>query len=159
MMNGKMYREKKRIGIALRRTLVSGVIGDGMRKYFGCTALFLKAFFESQFEKGMTWENFGKVWGVGHVIPVVFFDLKRRSELMLCWNWANLKPILLKKQRLVGIGKDTIEVLEERALFFPENMSTCLLANRAHEISYKNGVKPSRFNELRSKFHVEHWRD
>lgn len=47
---------------------------------------------ESQFQEGMTWENYGqKGWHVDHKIPLC--SAKNESDLVTLMHWSNLQPL------------------------------------------------------------------
>jgi hypothetical protein len=41
----------------------------------------------------MSWDNFGKVWQIDHVIPCASFDLTDEKEKQQCFHWTNLCPV------------------------------------------------------------------
>jgi hypothetical protein len=49
---------------------------------------------ESQFEPGMTWENYVEVWTIDHIIPVSSpeFDFTSMNDSD-CWSLTNLRPM------------------------------------------------------------------
>ena len=58
----------------------------------GCTIDELKQHLESQFDEGMTWENHG-LWHIDHIIPCCSFDLTKKIDQQVCFNWSNLQPM------------------------------------------------------------------
>jgi hypothetical protein len=60
--------------------------------YLGCKITFLKAWIESQFVNGMTWENHGE-WEYDHVKPCIAYDLSIVEEQYKCFNWKNVQPL------------------------------------------------------------------
>lgn len=84
-------------------------------KYLGCTIEELKKHLESQFEPGMSWENYGrKGWHIDHIIPCSYFDLSIEENQYICFNFRNLQP-LWAKENLLKSDKvpDNIEELVE----------------------------------------------
>ena len=61
----------------------------------GCTDTFFRDHIESQFQKGMTWDNHGK-WHVDHIIPCSKFDLTDPAQQKLCNHYSNLQPLWAK---------------------------------------------------------------
>jgi hypothetical protein len=66
----------------------------------GCDIEFLKKHLESQFQEGMSWENYGfwKVgepmkWHIDHIIPCAKFDLTNPEEQKKCFHYSNLQPL------------------------------------------------------------------
>lgn len=58
----------------------------------GCSIQDLKKHLESQFTKGMTWDNYGE-WHVDHIRPCVSFDLSDESQQSECFHYSNLQPL------------------------------------------------------------------
>jgi len=85
----------------LRSRLTAIVSGKGVKKghivdLLGCPAEHLRKHLEVQFSKGMTWDNYGKVWHVDHKIPISAFDVGNPAELRTCFHFSNLQPMLAK---------------------------------------------------------------
>ena len=45
----------------------------------------------------MSFENYGKLWHIDHVIPCSFFKLDNLNEQKKCFHWSNLRPLYAKK--------------------------------------------------------------
>jgi 5-methylcytosine-specific restriction endonuclease McrA len=65
-------------------------------KLIGCSSSELAAHLESQFKRGMTWENYGTHWHVDHIIPCAAFDHTKPEQLRQCWHFTNLRPLEAK---------------------------------------------------------------
>lgn len=62
----------------------------------GCTSKQLKQYLESQFQEGMTWENYGygdDKWYIDHIIPCASFDLSNLEQQKICFHYTNLQPL------------------------------------------------------------------
>lgn len=68
----------------------------------GCSIEFLCENLEKQFQPGMTWENYGPVWHVDHILPCSAFHLQHSEEQEICFNWSNLQPLFAKDNILKG---------------------------------------------------------
>ena len=58
----------------------------------GCEMDYLLFHLQSQFTKGMNWDNYGK-WHIDHIKPCCKFDLSKESEQKKCFNYKNLQPL------------------------------------------------------------------
>lgn len=64
----------------------------------GCSTKQLAKHLESQFKKGMTWDNYGwGGWHVDHIIPCASFDHNDPKQVAQCWHWTNLRPLWAKE--------------------------------------------------------------
>lgn len=63
----------------------------------GCSTKQLAKHLESQFKKGMTWDNYGwDGWHVDHILPCSSFDHNDERQVAQCWHWTNLRPLWAK---------------------------------------------------------------
>lgn len=63
----------------------------------GCSVAELKQYLAAKFQPGMTWENYGKVWHIDHIIPLSFFDLQNETEFKMAVRYQNLQPLFVKE--------------------------------------------------------------
>ena len=61
--------------------------------FLGCTAQQLRQHLESQFEPGMTWQNYGSHWHVDHVFPLAWFDLSDPEQQKKAFGLKNMQPM------------------------------------------------------------------
>jgi len=60
----------------------------------GCSTKEYKAYLESKFKPGMSWNNYNKHgWHVDHIIPCVSFDLTKPEEQAKCFHYSNTQPL------------------------------------------------------------------
>jgi len=60
----------------------------------GCTWEFLRAHLESQFQPGMSWDNYAlDGWHIDHIIPCASFDLTDPEQQKACFHYSNLQPL------------------------------------------------------------------
>jgi hypothetical protein len=102
------HKPERKIVRNLRKRLRDFVHSSSVNRkdMIGCSPIQLRKHIESQWLKWMTWENYGTRWVIDHIIPCASFDLTKRSEVMICFNWQNLRPLCEIKNR---IKSDTIE--------------------------------------------------
>jgi hypothetical protein len=57
----------------------------------------LMSHLQSQFQEGMSWNNYGE-WHIDHIKPVCSFNFqsKHDAEFKLCWQLSNLRPLWAK---------------------------------------------------------------
>jgi hypothetical protein len=70
--------------------------GKGISKaedYLGCSIKQLRYYIESQFKEGMTWENYGEIWEIDHIIPCTSFNLASEEERKICFHYTNMRPL------------------------------------------------------------------
>lgn len=58
----------------------------------------LQLYLESLWSEGMTWENYGTMWSVDHIIPLVAFDLTDRVQFLKAVHYTNLRPLWNSEQ-------------------------------------------------------------
>ena len=61
----------------------------------GCSFEELKKHLESQFELGMTWDNYGSYWSVDHKEPFISIDPDDRIAIERITHFSNLKPLTI----------------------------------------------------------------
>lgn len=66
---------------------------ESLTKNFGCTIDELKAYLQSKFLPGMTWDNYGKTgWHIDHIKSLENFDLSKEDEVKDACKYTNLLP-------------------------------------------------------------------
>lgn len=79
-------------------------------RLLGCNIDFFIGYLESQFEEGMSWDNYGlHGWHVDHILPCASFDLSDPEQQKLCFHYTNLQP-LWAKENLAKRDKIVLEV-------------------------------------------------
>lgn len=108
------FREKRKWQLALRRyVLLEGISAD-YAFYFGLSNQEFRKWIEIQFNDGLNWANFGTSWQFDHVVPVAYFDFSREEDLLLCWNFVNIR---VEKNSLNKTRGNRIDVLAVSAYF------------------------------------------
>lgn len=81
---------RNRLRMALKQnTKVGSTVRD-----LGCSIPELRVHLERQFQKGMTWDNWGLYgWHIDHKKPLASFDLRDRSQFLMAVNYTNLQPL------------------------------------------------------------------
>jgi hypothetical protein len=68
----------------------------------GCSIGFLKLYLAERFELGMSWDNYGSVWEVDHILPLANYDLSDRGTLRRLVHHTNLQPLFVNENRAKG---------------------------------------------------------
>lgn len=83
---------RSRLSIAIRNDQKKGsAIRD-----LGCSIEFLKEYLENLFLPGMSWDNYGRLygkWNIDHILPLASFDLTNREHFLKACNYTNLQPL------------------------------------------------------------------
>lgn len=86
----QMRNIRSHICVAIRRNDKSGKIVDAL----GCSIDEFKAHLESQFEPGMTWDNWSRDgWHIDHIEPLSSFDLSDSEQYYEALHYTNCRPM------------------------------------------------------------------
>lgn len=93
------FRLNCNISGAIRRALRGRKAGRVWEDLVGYTLKELVLHLQKQFRKGMTWDNYGTIWQIDHVIPMNWYKYKDINELAFkdCWALTNLQPLFTKE--------------------------------------------------------------
>lgn len=87
-------RVKERYNKKLHIVLQKNHSSNEFIPFLNCSVKHFIDFIESQFTEGMSWENYGyHGWHIDHYVPYSFFNCKDLSDMKLCWNYQNLRPL------------------------------------------------------------------
>lgn len=102
--NDPQFKTRFKLKQKLRR-LILGKYDDRFSWYLvGCTKNQLRRHIESQFERGMSWDNYGvKGWVVDHIKPVCKFNLLDAGQVQECFHYSNLQPMWYEQNRQKSI--------------------------------------------------------
>lgn len=60
---------------------------------FGCEPWKLRAHIEAQWKPGWNWKNYGTVWNIDHIVPLVAFNLEIPMHQRISSHFTNLQPM------------------------------------------------------------------
>lgn len=83
-----------RIAAAIRR---NGKKCARTAEILGCSLDDLRRHLQEKFRPGMTWENYGSVWHVDHIMPCAAFDFSKPDHQRRCFHFSNLQPLFAKE--------------------------------------------------------------
>jgi len=102
----KRLNVRRKIDINFRlRCLLSGRIRSAVRmqgtnkskrtmELLGCSIDEFRQHLERQFDKRMTWENYGRYgWHIDHTKPCAVFNLVDPQQQKECFHYSNLQPL------------------------------------------------------------------
>lgn len=120
----KKHSEQQRLTGAFKRYITWKGTGNGIVEYLGADVGFVRSWIENMFIEGMSWDNYGKTWAVDHIVPYRCFDVFNEYELLICWNYRNLMPILnadnLKKQGNVFFAFELLHDKKDKDFIYNE---------------------------------------
>jgi hypothetical protein len=78
----------------LRRLLKGTAKKNKALSYLGCTVDEFKEHLESQFQEGMTWDNWDQFgWHLDHILPLASFNLLIEDEIKIACHYTNFQPL------------------------------------------------------------------
>lgn len=92
LQNDPNFRLRCNISSRLSHALSNGHKSLKTMELLGCSLEEFWQHLESQFQPGMTRENYGK-WHVDHIKPCISFDLTKISQQKECFHYTNLQPL------------------------------------------------------------------
>lgn len=103
-------REKRRWQMALRRYVIEKNPSSAYARYFGLDIEFFREWIAIQFKEDLSWSNFALKWQFEHVVPVAYFDFSKEEDLLLCWNFMNIRVEKIETDKVRGNGVDVMAV-------------------------------------------------
>ena len=86
-----IFREKRKWQLALRRYVIESKAAEAYAPYFGLDVNGFREWIELQFTEELNWDNFATAWQFDHIVPVTYFDFSTEDDLILCWNFINIR--------------------------------------------------------------------
>lgn len=96
------YNLKKKYQIAMRRAYATETPSKEIITLLGIDKQGFKNHIDKYLMPGMNAENFGKEWGLDHIVPVELFDLNSESEIKICYSYLNIIPMFNNDNRMKG---------------------------------------------------------
>jgi hypothetical protein len=140
------FREKRKWQISLRRYVLEKALCVDYAPYFGLDIENMRQWFEYQFKDGIGWEDFATKWQFDHIIPVTYFDFSKKSDLLLCWNFTNIRVEQFQLNKDRGNRLDVLAAKNYfRELYEKTNYTHCLkLLHKIDEIELSEFVSTER---------------
>lgn len=101
--NNPLYVLRSSVGRKIRKML-GGAKNSSVTKILPYTIKQLKEHLESQFDKNMSWDNYGLYWEVDHIYPqsLLSYDSLDHPNFLKCWSLDNLRPLEKIENRKKG---------------------------------------------------------
>lgn len=107
--NDISFRLRKNVSRSILRALrkENGIKLASIQKYLPYSIVELKQHIESQFNKNMSWTNYGKYWEIDHIIPQSCLKYMSLTDenFTKCWALSNLRPLEIHINRADGSTK------------------------------------------------------
>jgi len=68
----------------------------------GCTIPHFMDHIAAKFKGRMSWENYGRVWEIDHILPISFFDLTDAKQCATAFHYTNCQPLFMRINRSKG---------------------------------------------------------
>ncbi len=96
------FREKRKWQLALRRYVLEKKPAYTYAPYFGLDVEGFRQWIALQFTPELNWSNFATAWQLDHIVPVTYFDFSEEADLLLCWNFINIRVDSLELNKVRG---------------------------------------------------------
>jgi len=121
------FREKRKWQVTLRRYVLEKNLSPSYAIYFGLSIDEFRKWIELQFTGELNWDNFGTSWQFDHIVPVGYFDFNIEEDLLLCWNFINIRVQNIESVKASGNKIELIAVKPYfNRLFSGTGYSVCL---------------------------------
>lgn len=108
------FQRKRKWQLALRRYIIERNPSKAYAPYFGLDIVNLRKWIELQFDSELNWDGFGSFWQFDHIVPIAYFDFSNNDDLILCWNFINIR---IEKNELNKNRGNRIDVLAAKPYF------------------------------------------
>lgn len=95
--NNPVFKIKRNLRRRIHHALNGANKSNNTIELLGCSVDEFKIHLESQFQDGMTWENYGRSgWHIDHIKPCHTFDLTNPQHQKECFHYTNQRPLWAK---------------------------------------------------------------
>lgn len=126
-----MFNLRNRIHAAFRA--VSARKRSRTLYMLGCSIQQLKAYMQTLWLPGMSWDNYGE-WHIDHKIPCAAFDLSISTHQNICFHWSNLQPLWARDNYSKGARCKPLPRMSRSELIELERTQRALLIPNAIEL-------------------------
>lgn len=123
----KLYLKKKSLQMQIRRFLFANTPCKELSSYIGISKEEFKKYVESNLLEGMTFDNYGKIWQIDHIVPVELFNLEIEKDRLACFNFQNTIPMFNSDNKFKGASIHfSLELLKRKK----ESIETKILIDK-----------------------------
>lgn len=142
------YKIKVVLRNRLRSALKNEFKSGSTIKNIGCSIEELKKHLESQFQPGMSWDNWSRNgWHIDHIRPLDDFDLSNPDQVNKACHYSNLQPLWAEDNTSKNSNKSIVYLV----CGVPGVGKTTILSkfkDKANCISYDNGSKADHLKSM-----------
>lgn len=102
MLNDEQYKTMKNLRKLVYMAIKNNSQSGRGVELLGCSVEEFKIHFSYLFDKNMSWDNYGSYWQIDHIEPVCRFDLMKKEDQEICFNYGNLQPLTVEDNRKKG---------------------------------------------------------
>lgn len=116
--NDSKYRLNNRLRKNISRTIVEGSKnGRHWETLVGYSIDKLMRHLEKQFDGEMSWENYGIVWHIDHIVPLsaLNFEKPEDRDFKIAWGLKNLRPLMASDN--LRKGKTPLSPVQRSIIF------------------------------------------
>lgn len=135
---------RSRLSQVVKKGISGRTVSETTKSLIGISLKDFVRWLEKNLHGEMSFENYGDVWHVDHVLPCARFDLKNIEERQVCFHWTNMRPLEARKNMQKGDRCTLREILcqEIRAKFFKKDVDFRPLITKFWE-KFQNGSSES----------------
>jgi hypothetical protein len=88
------FKIRKYLGNRIRYAVKGKWKAGRTHEFLGCSIPDFRIYLESKFTPEMSWDNYGGVWEIDHIMPCAIFDLSKPEHQKRCFHFSNLQPLI-----------------------------------------------------------------
>ncbi|MDP3492855.1 MAG: hypothetical protein Q8R82_07055 [Hyphomonadaceae bacterium] len=104
--NDPIFKVRKVVSGRIKQALKCAVGSPGKSRttieLLGCSAEQYRTYLESLFDPNMTWENWGEMWEIDHIVPIAAHDLSSDKGQQAAFHYSNTVPLSKAMNRIKG---------------------------------------------------------